>query len=774
MDSNDQPEPNVPALPVRTTLAQSASPDASLLGVSASDALGSVNIVGMTWRALTRHWWKLLAAWAVVSTGLIYLIAIKIKPTFESYSVLRVEPARLDLYGVGLHASEGFGQFLQTQVELVRSPNVLDAALRKSEVYALSIVRSAEDPEAELQRLLQVGIVPGTYLIKVSITSPTPAEASVIIKAVVEAYLKTADEWTDGMSSKQLKSLESYQDELQRQVLEKQNEWLALASKGNIELVNDEGSGQSSGLPRPSNERITLDEYKRVREQLFQVSLELVETEALLNARRAELKLDASKSDPALRLQRRVREAFKADPEVAQVYQQIEKLQRRHEEIMRLARLRSDPAIAHAERQLRALVARHRQLWDAKYEELVARFQEETDPSDPASGPRELAERVEMLKIRRTNFEKILSQLKLTNTQEGTDAVKVALVREDLSSLKGMVEAVGRRIEQLKFEARGEARISKIDETRPGGIFVGDNRKKYWAMTPVGVMGVLVGFFVLLEARAGRVADVDELSRRVPVDVYAVPSLPDRRPTSDSRSLRNHENRLQEFLESLDHLRVSLWCGPEAASESGRCLLITSATGGEGKTTLSAQLAVCCAKAGISTLLVDADLRRAALSRMFEEDQTQGLSDVLRGDVPAEEAVVAVRDGGFHLLPAGTGGHPPGWLLRDQRIGQVLARYRQIFDIVIIDSSPVLPVPDALSLGRWTDGAILVVRYDMSRFPLVDRARKRIVATGIPILKTVVNGVRSSRFSAYKSWDYDSNGYVYSGRGPRPSESAPT
>ena len=379
---------------------------------------------------------------------------------------------------MGLHASEGFGQFLQTQVELVRSPNVLDAALRKSGVYALSIVRSAEDPEAELQRLLQVGIVPGTYLIKVSITSPTPAEASAIIKAVVEAYLRTADEWADGMSGKQLKSLESYQDELQRQVLEKQNEWLALASKGNIELVNDEGSGQSSGLPRPSNERITLDEYKRVREQLFQVSLELVENEALLNARRAELKLDASKSDPALRLQRRVREAFKADPEVAQVYQQIEKLQRRHEEITRLARLGSDPAIAHAERQLRALVARHRQLWDAKYEELVARFQEETDPSDPASGPRELAERVEMLKIRRANFEKILSQLKLTNTQEGTDAVKVALVREDLSSLKGMVEAVGRRIEQLKFEARGEARISKIDETRPGGIFVGDNRKK--------------------------------------------------------------------------------------------------------------------------------------------------------------------------------------------------------------------------------------------------------------------------------------------------------
>ena len=768
MDSNDQPEPNVPALPVRTTLAQSVSLDASLLGVSGSDESGSVNIVGTTWRD-ARHWWKLLAVWAVVSTGLIYLIAIKIKPMFESYTVLRVEPARLDLYGVGLHASEGFGQFLQTQVELIKSPNVLDAALRKSEVSALSIVRSAEDPEAELQRLLQVGIMPGTYLIKVSITSPTPAEASAIIKAVVEAYLKTVDEWTDGMSSKQLKSLESYQDELQRQVLEKQNEWLALASKGNIELVNDEGSGQSSGLPRPSNERITLDEYKRVREQLFQVSLELVETEALLNARRAELKLDASQSDPALRLQRRVREAFKADPEVTQVYQQIEKLQRRHEEITRLARLGSDPAIAHAERQLRALVARHRQLWDAKYEELVARFQEETDPSDPASGPRELAERVEMLKIRRANFEKILSQLKLTNTQEGTDAVKVALIREDLSSFKGMVEAVGRRIEQLRFEARGEARISKIDETRPGGIFVGDHRKKVLGHDACRRDERLGG---LLRAAGGQGRPGRGRGRAVaPGAGGGLRGAVAARPPTDIRLAipGNHENRLQEFLESLDHLRVSLWCGPEAASESGRCLLITSATGGEGKTTLSAQLAVRCAKAGISTLLVDADLRRAALSRMFEEDQTQGLSDVLKGDVPAEEAVVAVRDGGFHLLPAGTGGHPPGWLLRDQRIGQVL-RYRQIFDIVIIDSSPVLPVPDALSLGRWTDGAIFVVRYDISRFPLVDRARKRIVAAGIPILKTVVNGVRSSRFSPY----YDSNGYVYSGRGPRPSESAPT
>jgi capsular exopolysaccharide synthesis family protein len=231
--------------------------------------------------------------------------------------------------------------------------------------------------------------------------------------------------------------------------------------------------------------------------------------------------------------------------------------------------------------------------------------------------------------------------------------------------------------------------------------------------------------------------------------------------------LRASEAQLQEFLQSLDHLRVSLWYGKEAVAGSGRCLVVTSAVGGEGKTTLAAHLAVCCAKAGISTLVIDADLRRAALSRMFEEEQTMGLSDVLKGDVAPEEAVVELRDGGFHLLPAGSLGQHPGWLFREQRIGQVLGRYRQMFDLVILDTPPLLPVADALSLGRWVDGAIMVIRYDMSRFPLVERARRRLISAGIPILKTVVNAVKTSRFGSGYNYRYgygDAYGYSYGSR----------
>ena len=103
--------------------------------------------------------------------------------------------------------------------------------------------------------------------------------------------------------------------------------------------------------------------------------------------------------------------------------------------------------------------------------------------------------------------------------------------------------------------------------------------------------------------------------------------------------------------------------------------------------------------------------------------------------------------GGFHLLPAGTPGYDPSRLLQGEALARLIARFRQSFDIVIVDAPPVLPVPDALIVGRWTDGAVLAVRHDTSRFSLVERARRRLAAVGVPVLGAVVNGVRTAESS---------------------------
>ena len=74
----------------------------------------------------------------------------------------------------------------------------------------------------------------------------------------------------------------------------------------------------------------------------------------------------------------------------------------------------------------------------------------------------------------------------------------------------------------------------------------------------------------------------------------------------------------------------------------------------------------------------------------------------------------------------------------------MMGQLRQLYDLIIIDSPPVLPVPDALILGRWTDGAVIAARYDISRFPQVERARRQLDNAGITVLGTVINGMRYS------------------------------
>jgi capsular exopolysaccharide synthesis family protein len=188
-------------------------------------------------------------------------------------------------------------------------------------------------------------------------------------------------------------------------------------------------------------------------------------------------------------------------------------------------------------------------------------------------------------------------------------------------------------------------------------------------------------------------------------------------------------------------------------------VLITSALGSEGKTTLATQLAGRCANAGLSTLLIDADLRNPSLSQMLDVPDGPGLVEVLQGEATPEEALVVIDSGGgFHLLPAGNVVADPSRLLHGERLGTVLSQLRAGFDIVIVDAPPVLPVPDALMLGRWTDGAVLAVRHDSSRFPMVERAYRRLANVGITILGAVVNGAKTPE-TAYGGY------YRYAGSG---------
>jgi non-specific protein-tyrosine kinase len=169
-------------------------------------------------------------------------------------------------------------------------------------------------------------------------------------------------------------------------------------------------------------------------------------------------------------------------------------------------------------------------------------------------------------------------------------------------------------------------------------------------------------------------------------------------------------------------------------------IVVTSAQSREGKSTVAANLAVTMAQAGKRVLLVDADLRRPSLHRLFGLSNRHGLTDLLLSERRAvEDVALDTHVPGLQVLPSGPQPPNPSEALGSRRMRQVLEEMRQIADVVILDSPPLLAVADGLVLGATVDAAILVVRSGGTRRTLAQRAKEQLDRVEARLLGIVVN-----------------------------------
>lgn len=180
------------------------------------------------------------------------------------------------------------------------------------------------------------------------------------------------------------------------------------------------------------------------------------------------------------------------------------------------------------------------------------------------------------------------------------------------------------------------------------------------------------------------------------------------------------------------------------AAVDGECrlILVTSVGPIEGKTTTAANLAVTLAQAGSSVLLVDCDLRRPKLHKLFGLENGGGLTNVLvRGRNPEE----LWREGpvkGLNVLASGPIPPNPAELLGSERTRQLWPKLLERFDYVILDSPPVLAVTDATLLASQVHGVILVIWAGMQRVDVVQDAKEQLLKANARILGVVLNKVK--------------------------------
>ena len=358
---------------------------------------------------------------------------------------------------------------------------------------------------------------------------------------------------------------------------------------------------------------------------------------------------------------------------------------------------------------------------------------------------------------------KLQSQLAEASGRYTPKHPQVVSLSANLTTLQG----------QLKSETDKIIQSLKIDLS---GQLMGNNIRLIDAAVPplkpikprkgFNMLLALIGGFVLGLFAAALVEFIDQ-TIRTQEDVenkLGLPFLgivPLTRQIKD-QSAYNHLLLQEHSLisESIRNLRTMVDFAE--VGKKNKALIVTSTVQGEGKSYVAANLAVAVAQAGEKVLIVDGDLRRSNLHKVFRVSNAKGLSDFLATGKNSEDLRPLIQPTdvpGLFILTCGPRPPNPAELLNTPRLSAFLAWAGEDYDRVIVDCPPMFPISDVLLWGKYISNCIFVTAFGKTRVPIIRTAVKRILSSGIKVLGSVVNmskfGGLSYSYYGYYQYNYN-------------------
>lgn len=219
------------------------------------------------------------------------------------------------------------------------------------------------------------------------------------------------------------------------------------------------------------------------------------------------------------------------------------------------------------------------------------------------------------------------------------------------------------------------------------------------------------------------------------------------------------ENPADIAIEAIRGLRTSLHFAMMEASN--KVLMISGASPNAGKTFISTNLAAVIAQTKKKVLLIDADMRKGYVHHLFNISNENGLSDVLSGRVSIEVALKTISSAGFDFISRGVVPPNPAELLMHRNFADLIMWANQHYDLIVVDTPPVLAVTDAAIIGRYAGATMVVARFELNTVKEIEVSYKRFEQSGVTVKGCILNGV-IKKASSYYGYGYSHYGYSYS------------
>ncbi|MDQ2775346.1 MAG: polysaccharide biosynthesis tyrosine autokinase [Acidobacteriota bacterium] len=358
--------------------------------------------------------------------------------------------------------------------------------------------------------------------------------------------------------------------------------------------------------------------------------------------------------------------------------------------------------------------------------------------------------------------EKILAgnyaaQVQLVSGQS-VNAIQYDILKRELDTNRQMYESMLQKQRGVRMAAAMHASdISIVDNAKPAKMPFRPNRAVF-AATGLGFSTFAGMAFVLFPRR--RRARVDPPSGVIrQLGIPELGSIPFVQSKGKKSTLELNWSMSQQdtVAEAFRATMVSILLGSRGAYDGQypRVIVISSCAHGDGRTTVAANLAIALTEADHKVLLVDADLRKPRLHDLFRLDNRQGLSSILLDTKPCESYTAqqlgySTNVPRLHVLPSGPASEGTAGLLHSARTAEFLDKVRSVFDIVIIDTPPVLPFADGRTLAKLSDGVAFVIRADETTPDDLLSALQRFAEDGAPVLGSIVNGREKTKASVYE------------------------